>query len=78
MWSGGGVDRGGSELWAVCCQGSPLPSRPSLFGIRRSHYRGTTELLDAVAVHVGAGVTVHPVEELEPDLPVAADPARGC
>lgn len=36
----------------------------------------TVELLDAAAVHVGAGVTtIRPVDEPEPDEPVAADPA---
>jgi hypothetical protein len=44
-----------------------------MFGITRSDRRGTVELLDAAAVHVGAGVIVHPVDE--PDEPVAADPA---
>jgi hypothetical protein len=46
---------------------------PVMFGIRRSDRRGTVELLDAAAVHVGPGVIVHPVDE--PDEPVAADAA---
>ena len=48
---------------------------PVMFGIRRSDRRGNVELLDAAAVHVGAGVTVHPVDEPEPAKAVAADAA---
>src|SRR5450755_4554229 len=46
-----------------------------MFGIRRSDRRGTAELLDAAAVNVGAGVTVHPVDQSEPDEPVDAEAA---